>query len=357
MKSLQIKTASKKYPVYFGERILENLHSVIEDVCPSVSNILVISDETVYKHHGKALMKELPNQALSYILPSGEGAKSFEHFYNVQTFALEHGLDRQSLIIAFGGGVVGDLAGFVAATYMRGIPFIQVPTTLLAHDSAVGGKVAINHELGKNMIGAFHQPEAVFYDISLLETLSEKEWRSGFAEVVKHALIYSTTFYDWLKSSVSTFEDLKGETLIQSIKEGIKVKAEIVANDEKETGIRAFLNFGHTLGHAIEAELGYGEITHGEAVVIGMCFAFEIGKELIDTTFPLEELKEWLHKLGYRTDIPQGLDKNNLVAKMKADKKAQHGQINMVLLKEIGEPLLMKVDEKTILSLLSETSK
>lgn len=357
MESLQIKTASKKYPVYFGERILENLHSVIEDVCPSVSNILVISDETVYKHHGKALMKELPNKALSYILPSGEGAKSFEHFYNVQTFALEHGLDRQSLIIAFGGGVVGDLAGFVAATYMRGIPFIQVPTTLLAHDSAVGGKVAINHELGKNMIGAFHQPEAVFYDISLLETLSEKEWRSGFAEVVKHALIYSTTFYDWLKSSVSTFEDLKGETLIQSIKEGIKVKAEIVANDEKETGIRAFLNFGHTLGHAIEAELGYGEITHGEAVVIGMCFAFEIGKELIDTTFPLEELKEWLHKLGYRTDIPQGLDKNNLVAKMKADKKAQHGQINMVLLKEIGEPLLMKVDEKTILSLLPETSK
>lgn len=357
MESLQIKTASKKYPVYFGERILENLHSIIEDVCPSVSNILVISDETVYKHHGKALMKELPNQALSHILPSGEGAKSFEHFYNVQTFALEHGLDRQSLIIAFGGGVVGDLAGFVAATYMRGIPFIQVPTTLLAHDSAVGGKVAINHELGKNMIGAFHQPEAVFYDISLLETLSEKEWRSGFAEVIKHALIYSTTFYDWLKSSVSTFEDLKGETLIQSIKEGIKVKAEIVANDEKETGIRAFLNFGHTLGHAIEAELGYGEITHGEAVVIGMCFAFEIGKELIDTTFSLEEFKEWLHKLGYRTDIPQGLDKNNLVAKMKADKKAQHGQINMVLLKEIGEPLLMKVDEKAILSLLSETLK
>src|SRR6185312_13145009 len=191
-------------------------------------------------------------------VPSGEQAKQFPIYEACLTFALENGLDRKSCIIAFGGGAVGDLAGFVAATYMRGIAFLQVPTTLLAHDSAVGGKVAINHPLGKNMIGAFHQPEAVVYHTPFLQSLPEKEWRSGYAEVIKHALIGDVELYHWLKEEVQTLADLRDEKLIHILTKAIPVKANVVSQDETEKGVRAHLNFGHTLGHALEKEIGYG---------------------------------------------------------------------------------------------------
>ncbi|WP_110112970.1 3-dehydroquinate synthase [Bacillus sp. CGMCC 1.16541] len=354
MKEYKIETASKVYPLYVGEGILPQLPEVIKKVKPNASGLLIITDEVVDKHYGESILAllQLSFPVDKYVVPSGEHAKSFQHYYECQTYALEKKLDRNALIVAVGGGVVGDLAGFVAATYMRGISFIQVPTTLLAHDSAVGGKVAINHELGKNMIGAFHQPEAVFYDTNLLTTLPEREWRSGFAEVIKHAFIHDELFYQWLQDNIHSLSDLKGDNLIYAINKGIAVKAAIVREDEKESGVRAHLNFGHTLGHAIEAELGYGEISHGEAVVIGMLFAMKVSNKLGYSNFDVATMKVWLEKFGYETEIPSTLKPNDLLVKMKTDKKAKANDVYMVLLTSIGQPFVEKVEDQFVLSLL-----
>jgi 3-dehydroquinate synthase len=235
---------------------------------------------------------------------------------------------------------------------MRGIPFIQVPTTILAHDSAVGGKVAINHPLGKNMIGAFHQPEAVFYDLELLQTLPEQEIRSGFAEVIKHALIYDASFYNWLKSDINNLNSLTSEQLFESLKKGIQIKNEFVSKDEKETGIRAYLNFGHTLGHAIESEMGYGNFTHGEAVMIGMIFALKISKEVSGLSFNTEEFITWVKGLGYQTEIPAHLTVERLLSKMKQDKKSAGGSVRFVLLNQIGKPNLQELSDDFLLDQL-----
>jgi 3-dehydroquinate synthase len=354
MRTINIHTSSKTYPLFLGASIMGELPRVIMDVQPKVTKVLVITDEEVHRLYGEKMMNILSAsfQACLHIVPNGEKAKSFEHFYECHTYALEQQLDRRSLIIAFGGGVVGDLAGFVASTYMRGIPFIQVPTTLLAHDSAVGGKVAINHELGKNMIGAFYQPEAVFYDIGLLESLPGKERLSGFAEVVKHALISDPDFYEWLLENVSSVDDLKDEKLAYAIEKGILVKAAIVAEDETEKGVRAFLNFGHTLGHAIEAAMGYGKLTHGEAVVIGMVFALKLSKNVHQLDFDFERFCRWLKKLGYEIAIPSALSVAELLNKMKKDKKNQADSIHMVLLKETGLPVVTPVEDSDLILLL-----
>lgn len=355
METIQIQTASKTYPLFLGHQILDKLPEVIGSVKPDVSKVFIITDEEVDRLYGDALASVLRDLSpVKYVIPSGEHAKSFDYFYQCQTFALEHQLDRRSLILAFGGGVVGDLAGFVAATYMRGISFIQIPTTLLAHDSAVGGKVAINHALGKNMIGAFHQPEAVFYDVQFFESLPEREWRSGFGEVVKHALISDESFYRWLQDNITSLQHVQNQHLMHMIEKGIHVKAGIVRADERESGVRAFLNLGHTLGHAIESESGYGVVSHGEAVIIGMIFALEVSIELEGLRFDVEELKKWLTSLGYSVDVPKSLDHKRLLQKMQGDKKSTESNVNMVLLQAIGEPVMRRVDDETILSLLAK---
>ncbi|MFC3882721.1 3-dehydroquinate synthase [Bacillus songklensis] len=359
MKTINIHTSSKTYPLFLGASMLGELPRIVLDIKPNVTKVMVITDEAVHRHYGSKMMDVL-SQAFPtclYVIPSGEQAKSFEQFYQCHTYALEQQLDRHSIIIAFGGGVVGDLAGFVAATYMRGIPFIQVPTTLLAHDSAVGGKVAINHELGKNMIGAFYQPEAVFYDMDFLQSLPPKEWLSGFAEVIKHALISEYNFYDWLTTHIHRMTDLKGEHLSYVIEKGILVKAGIVAEDEAEKGIRAFLNFGHTLGHAIEAALGYGKVTHGEAVVIGMVFALKLSRKVHQLEFDLQGFCQWLEQLGYETSIPASLSPAILLDKMKADKKNEGSSIRMVLLKQVGVPTVNEVENELLLTLLEDEIK
>ncbi|MBU8907247.1 3-dehydroquinate synthase [Desertibacillus haloalkaliphilus] len=357
MQDMLISTNSKQYPVFIGEQIRFDTAAFTKQVLgDNVSAILIITDDVVAKHYLDDLKNCLRdhNHVFSYTLDHGEQAKSFQQYYDIQTYALEKGLDRRSLIIALGGGVVGDIAGFVAATYMRGIPFIQVPTTLLAHDSSVGGKVAINHPLGKNMIGAFHQPEAVIYDYSVFSTLPESQWRSGFAEVIKHALIWDPQFYDWLREEVDTFADISGETAERLLMRSMAVKAAVVQEDERESGIRAFLNFGHTLGHAIETELGYGKITHGEAVVIGMAFALKLSERLFRCSLGSEDLSAWFRRYGYDTEIPQSLSAEQLLRTMRKDKKVQNGIIRMVLLKKIGQAELVEVDEEQIHSLLVE---
>jgi 3-dehydroquinate synthase len=353
METIEIQTSSKSYDVFVGEGVKGEISTFIANHFTDLTRILIITDETVGRIHLDKVLPFLTEwDPVVFTAPSGEKAKTFEVFYDALSVALENHLDRKSAILALGGGAVGDLSGFVAASFMRGIPFIQVPTTILAHDSAVGGKVAINHPLGKNMIGAFHQPEAVFYDLELLQTLPEQEIRSGFAEVIKHALIYDASFYNWLKSDINNLNSLTSEQLFESLKKGIQIKNEFVSKDEKETGIRAYLNFGHTLGHAIESEMGYGNFTHGEAVMIGMIFALKISKEVSGLSFNTEEFITWVKGLGYQTEIPAHLTVERLLSKMKQDKKSAGGSVRFVLLNQIGKPNLQELSDDFLLDQL-----
>lgn len=351
-----IETKTKQYPLYIGEDLRFETGKLLRGLFDSpISSVLIITDDNVAPLYLEDLKKSLQQfkQVFEYVIPSGEASKSFKLYYEIQSFALEKGLDRGSLIIAFGGGVVGDLAGFVAATFMRGIPFVQVPTTLLAHDSSVGGKVAINHPLGKNMIGAFYQPEAVIYDTSTLQSLPEQEWRSGFAEVIKHGFIWDRKFLKWLQDNISNFDQINGSLAIELLVRSISVKKAVVEEDETETGIRAILNFGHTLAHAIETNLGYGKITHGEAVVIGMIFALKVSEDYFDVNFDIPSIIEWFEKYHFQVSIPSNLNVEALITAMKKDKKSASGIIRMVLISEIGESEVVSVSEDRLRALLS----
>lgn len=357
MDEIKVETKSRSYPVKIGNNIFDHLPKLIQEVGLSPTKIMVVTDETVSSLFGEKLenmLRELPAQSFIHVVKSGESSKSFDTYYESMTEALANKLDRKSLMIAFGGGVIGDLTGFLAATYMRGIPFIQIPTTLLAHDSAVGGKVAINHPLGKNMIGAFHQPRAILFDTEFLKTLPLTEIRSGFAEVVKHGFIHDFQFVNWLIDNIPNLQDLKEEHIQTFIKKGIEIKAKIVSEDEKETGKRAHLNFGHTLGHAIESVLGYGSISHGDAVAIGMLYALYVSEKTFSIDLGYRSIREWFRQIGFPTTIPNDVSSEMLCERMKNDKKAVNNEIRLVLLKNVGEPTIQSFDENTIYSLLKQ---
>ncbi|WP_280768223.1 3-dehydroquinate synthase [Salipaludibacillus daqingensis] len=352
---LKIKSESHEYPVYIENGVRHETYQVItESLDKPASSYMVIADKTVADLYLDDVMSSFPCEDKPFvsIIPSGEASKSLFQYEQLLTDALERGLDRQAVIIALGGGVTGDLAGFVAATYMRGVRFIQLPSTLLAHDSSVGGKTGVNHPLGKNLIGAFHPPSAVIYDSEMLTSMPEKEWRSGFAEVIKHGFIADVTFLDWLQENVSSFSSCSSETINTMLARSIQVKATIVQEDEREQGVRAFLNFGHTLAHGIEAELGYGEITHGEAVVIGMIFALKLSENYYEKQLDYDHIINYLTELGYDLQIPTTCSFENLIKRMKLDKKAADKMIRFVLLEDIGKPKLVAVEDERILSLL-----
>jgi 3-dehydroquinate synthase len=354
MKSILINTTDATYPVLVGEDSIKELSNLLESLSPS--KVLVVTDTNVNQLYGDVLVDLVGQEWVTckYVIKSGEAAKSFDMFYELHTYALKQELDRKSVIIAFGGGVVGDLTGFVAATYMRGVPFIQVPTTLLAHDSAVGGKVAINHPEGKNMIGAFYQPKAVVYDSTFLQSLPTNEMRSGFAEVIKHSLIRSKSLYQFLSSEIRHLDDITTDKLQRMILEGIQIKADVVSKDEKELGLRAILNFGHTLGHAIEAEAGYGKISHGDCVAIGMLFATWLSNKTLNLTLPYHELKTWFKEIGFPTEVPYSQSTDQLINKMKKDKKTKSNKLTMILLEEIGVTTSSIFSEDELYSLLDE---
>ncbi|MBS4173274.1 3-dehydroquinate synthase [Bacillus sp. FJAT-49736] len=343
MDIINICTSSKDYSVYIGNKIIHQLTEKID----GYSKILIITNKHLETLHLQTLKSFLPTNKEThiYIAPNGEKAKTFQIYEDCISFTLQNGFDRKSVILSFGGGSIGDLAGFVAATYMRGIPFIQIPTTLLAHDSAIGGKVAINHPLGKNMIGSFYQPELVIFDIQFLETLPITEKRSGFAEVIKEAIISDPQFLQYLMKQVQTLDSIPLEILQNLLRKGIEIKANIVQLDEKEQNIRAYLNFGHTLGHALEANAGYGMLTHGEAVLIGIVYALHLSKELFQLPFPMAEFINWLEGLGYEWRIPADTDFDAIFELMARDKKSVHQTPNFVLLTNIGQPVLKKVDK------------
>ncbi len=358
MSTITIHAGEQVYPVHVGYEVLNEIPSFIQSHYPRLTSILVITDEMVGELYLEKLVQAVGfEQTYTKIVPSGEKAKTFDVFYDCLSFALEKKLDRKSLILSFGGGAVGDLAGFVAASFMRGIPFIQIPTTILAHDSAVGGKVAINHPLGKNMIGAFYQPDGVFYDLNFLTSLPKAELRSGFAEVIKHGLISEHSFYRQLLEQIVDLGAIPSQLMVELLTSGIKVKAAIVEQDEKESGIRAYLNFGHTLGHAIEAEMGYGKITHGEAVAIGLVFALQLSTKVYDLDFNQSEFIQWLTKLGYQTSLPEGLSVERLLQRMKQDKKSFGQSVHFVLLKEIGQPVVKELSDEFLKSNLETFKK
>ncbi|MBT2214264.1 3-dehydroquinate synthase [Virgibacillus dakarensis] len=348
MEKLFVQTSTHPYFIYTGEDIR---FSITELLPKNYSSYFIITDDVVAKLYLDDCLQNFSQdqQVAHSIIPHGEQSKSVDTYYQLLTDALSYGLDRQSLIIALGGGVVGDIAGFVAATFMRGVDYIQIPTTILAHDSSVGGKVAINHELGKNLIGSFYPPKAVIYDTATLTTLAAREVRSGYAELMKEALIKDESFFhDLLGTSLSA---LTNDQLVSHLQSGMVIKAEIVEADEKESGIRKHLNLGHTLGHALEAELGYGKLTHGEAVAIGMLFALRVSEKLFSINLPYDELYNWLKQNHYPLTLKR-LNPDLLLRKMKSDKKSVHNKVHMVLVKQIGQIQDVEVPDQDLALLL-----
>ncbi len=340
MRKVRVELGKDSYDISIGFGIMEELESFIREAGFS-KKALIVSDSNVGALYAEDIRKNLCNAGLDaeiYNIPAGEQSKSLLEAEKLYTCAIKTGLDRKSPIFALGGGVVGDLAGFVAATYMRGIPFVQMPTSLLAQvDSSVGGKVAVNHALGKNLIGAFYQPKAVFMEMNFMKTLPGREVSTGLGEVVKYGIIYDEAFFDFLEMNREKVLFLESDTLLHIIARSCEIKAQVVSQDEKESGLRRILNFGHTMAHAIEEETGYARYNHGEAVAIGMMGAAYISEDLglvgEESVCRLRELLESM-RLPVKAE---GCSVNHMFASVFRDKKTVNGKVNWVLMRGIGE--------------------
>jgi 3-dehydroquinate synthase len=349
MESLRVALGSRSYPIHIGAGLLGRPELYAPHLAGGsaaiVTNSVVAPLYLDKLKHGLAGV-----QVTEIVVPDGEQAKGWETLNRVFDALLKARCGRDTLVIALGGGVVGDLAGFAAATYQRGVAFVQVPTTLLAQvDSSVGGKTAINHALGKNMIGAFHQPQAVVADVAVLDTLPERELRAGLAEVIKHGFALDASFVDWLESNIDLLLKRDAAALAHAVKRSCEIKARIVAADEREAGERALLNFGHTFGHAIETGSGYGAWLHGEAVAAGMVMAAELSAlmgHLRKTE--VTRVRDLLKRAGLPVGGPP-LAPERLMALMAVDKKAAKGKTRFVLLESIGRAALRgDVDEELV---------
>ncbi len=341
MKTLNVDLGSRSYPIHIGRGLLERAELLESHL--HGRRLVVVSNETVTPLHGARLRARLQGHALEWIdLPDGERFKTLETVESILSRMLAARLDRGSLLIAFGGGVVGDIAGFAAAIYQRGIEFVQIPTTLLSQvDSSVGGKTGVNHPLGKNMIGAFHQPRAVIIDTTTLETLPERELRAGVAEIIKYGLMQDFDFFIWLEQHIEALLALDPETVSEAIYRSCACKAEVVAADERESGRRALLNLGHTFGHAIEAGMGYGRWLHGEAVGTGMAMAARMSEHLGWLSRAERERAEALiARAGLQLAPPPELDAARFRELMAIDKKVLDGRLRLVLLQGIGRAIV-----------------
>lgn len=315
--------------------------------------IAIVTDETVAGLHGAALRASLEGAGLRseiVAVPPGEASKSFGELERLMDRLLVLGLDRKDVIVALGGGVVGDLAGLAAALYMRGIDFVQVPTTLLAQvDSSVGGKTAIDTPRGKNLVGAFHQPRLVLADIDVLSTLPERQVRSGWAEVIKHGLICDAVFFDWLAGEGAGGAQGDPAALERAVVRSVEIKSAIVGEDEKEAGRRALLNLGHTFGHAIEAELGFEEaaLAHGEAVALGCCMAFRYSaRKGLCSAEDARRVETVIADAGLPTRLDQAgaFASDALLARMAGDKKAESGALTLILARGIGQAFVSRTE-------------
>jgi 3-dehydroquinate synthase len=324
---------------------------------PAASQAVIVTNATVGAHHGATLQRALRGhyrQLTLLSLPDGEAYKNWQTLNLIFDHLLAHGCDRRTVLFALGGGVVGDMTGFAAACYMRGVPFVQVPTTLLAQvDSSVGGKTAINHPLGKNMIGAFYQPARVICDLSTLDSLPPRELAAGLAEVIKYGPIADAAFFDWIEDHLDALLARDPAALLHAIGRSCEIKAWVVGQDEREGGLRAILNFGHTFGHAIEAGLGYGQWLHGEAVACGMLMAADLSVRLglMPPAF-VDRLRYLLERSGLPTRAPAlGIDR--YLELMRVDKKAEGGEIRFVVIEALGRAAVRPAPDALVREVLA----
>ena len=337
---ITVRLGQRSYPIHFCAGGLREIGFFARELCRP-GRCVALTDENVAPLYADLVGNALATEGFepeTIVIPSGEAQKRLETFGRLCENMIEAGLDRRSLLVALGGGVVGDLGGFVAASYMRGIPYLQIPTTLLAQvDSSVGGKTAVNLPQGKNLVGAFYQPVGVFIDVSVLGTLSDRDLRAGMVEVIKHGIIRDAAYFDWLEENLAAVMALDDETILQAVRRSCEIKADVVAADEREGGLRAILNYGHTVGHAVEALCEYGTLRHGEAVAIGM----EAAAALSHLHVSLDEAgalrqRDLLQRIGVPTRIP-GLPANDIIQKMRQDKKTLGATLRFVLARRIGQ--------------------
>ncbi len=344
MSEVRIDLGSRSYRIMIGNGLLDCAGELIAGL-PVGRKVLLVTNTTVGPLYAGRVADSLERAGLKVTraeVPDGEQYKSLSSAELLYDRAFTAGLDRRSAVVALGGGVVGDLAGFVAATYMRGVPFVQLPTTLLAQvDSSVGGKVAVNHPRGKNIIGAFYQPALVISDTTTLSTLDNRELRSGLAEVIKYGIIGDDRFFNWLEQNMQQVLALEPEALAQVIEQSCSNKARVVEQDETEQGARALLNLGHTTGHAIETLAGYGYYTHGEAVAIGTAVAAQLGLQMGRLSRDAVDRITGLLKLaGLPTNVPAELAAADIISAMYGDKKTVGGAITFVVPVDIGRAII-----------------
>ncbi|MFP3557652.1 3-dehydroquinate synthase [Paraburkholderia sp. SIMBA_049] len=354
MITVNVELGERAYPIHIGADLIGKS----ELFAPHIrgASVTIVTNTTVDPLYGDTLRKALAplgKDVTTVVLPDGEAHKNWETLNLIFDALLGARADRKTTLIALGGGVIGDMTGFAAACYMRGVPFIQVPTTLLSQvDSSVGGKTGINHPLGKNMIGAFYQPQVVIADIGALRTLPPRELAAGIAEVIKTGAIADATFFDWIEANIEALNRCEPQALAEAVKRSCEIKASVVAKDEREGGLRAILNFGHTFGHAIEAGLGYGEWLHGEAVGCGMVMAADLSVRLghLDET-ARKRLVAVIEAAHLPTQAPT-LGAARYVDLMRVDKKAEAGEIKFILLKRFGDTLITRAPDEVVLETL-----
>lgn len=341
MKTLHVDLGARSYPIHIGPGLLGRADLVIPHIAGT--QVMIVSNETVaplYLDRTRETFKGVRTEAV--ILPDGEQYKTLETVNTIFDALLTRRFDRKCTLVALGGGVVGDMTGFAAACYQRGVAFIQIPTTLLSQvDSSVGGKTGVNHPLGKNMIGAFHQPRCVLADTDTLTTLDERQLRAGIAEVIKYGLINDPEFFTWLEQNMAALLAREPEALSFAIERSCRDKAAIVAADETEGGVRALLNLGHTFGHAIETGMGYGAWLHGEAIAVGMVMAAELSQQLgWMSADAVARTRRLIAAAGLPVQAPAELDAARFLELMAVDKKVQAGKLRLILLRGIGQALI-----------------
>jgi len=355
MNTVEVALSERSYPIFIGSGLLARSDLYRDKIGQQV---MVVSNTTVAQWYLTPLLETLRAAGIedvdTVVLPDGESYKNLETLNTIFTRLLEKRYNRTVTLVALGGGVVGDMTGFAAACYQRGVGFIQMPTTLLSQvDSSVGGKTGVNHALGKNMIGAFYQPRCVLIDLDVLSTLPARELSAGLAEVIKYGLIYDAEFFAWLEKNIEVLLRKDPQALTYAIKRSCEIKAEVVAQDEKENGLRAILNLGHTFGHAIETHQGYGNWLHGEAVGCGMAMASDLSHRLGWLTTPeLKRVRDLIERAELPVRSPEGMSAEDFLGHMAVDKKVLTKKLRLVLLRGIGSSI---VTEKFDAHLLDET--
>lgn len=340
MQKIRVDLDDRSYSIVIGDKCIEDIGSILEKFEFS-NKMAIVSNPLIFDLYGEKVsgsIKDSGFELSEIIIPDGEGYKSLLWVENIYSEMLKARLDRKSVLIALGGGVIGDITGFAAATYMRGIDFVQIPTTLLAQvDSSVGGKTGVNHMLGKNMIGAFWQPRTVLIDIDTLRTLPRREFLSGLAEVIKYGVIYDEEFFDFLEENRDAILKLDKDALTHMIRRSCEIKSEVVSKDERESGLRAILNYGHTVGHAIETVTGYKKYFHGEAVAIGMHIEAKLSQSMgFISTKQVNRIKKMIESYDLPAEMPKDIESNNLFEVMQIDKKTVLGKLRFILPEKIG---------------------